>query len=121
MNIQECYDAFGGSYQEVKGRLQSDNLIKRFVTKFLSDTSYERLFTAVKDEDYEEAFRFAHTLKGVCQNLNFRKLSESSSLLTEYLRNKDTSEIDKIRCEELLQQVTEDYQTVVDAVRNLSE
>ena len=121
MNIQECYDAFGGSYEEVKGRLQSDRLIERFVTKFLADTSYESLFTAVKDENYEEAFRAAHTLKGVCQNLSFRKLSDSSSLMTEYLRGQEASEIDKTRCEELLQQVTEDYQKVINAIQSMAE
>ena len=121
MNIQECYDAFGGSYEEVKGRLQSDRLIERFVTKFLADTSYESLFTAVKDENYEEAFRAAHTLKGVCQNLSFRKLSDSSSLMTEYLRGQEASEIDKTHCEELLQQVTEDYQKVINAIQSMAE
>ena len=116
MNIEECYAAFGGSYEEVKGRLMTDTLIVRFVKKFLSDTSYESLCRAVKDGDYEAAFRAAHTLKGVCQNLSFQRLSESTSILTEYLRNRETEGIDMARCEELLEKVSEDYQNVVAAV-----
>lgn len=42
MNLEECYNAFGGSYEDIKMRLNSDALIKRFVIKFLSDTSYEK-------------------------------------------------------------------------------
>lgn len=89
MTIQECYAALEGSYEEVLGRLYSEALVKKFVGKFLADQSFQLLESTLKAGDYEEAFRAAHTLKGVTQNLSFTKLYQSSHKITEALRTKD--------------------------------
>lgn len=89
MTIQECYAALEGDYQEVLGRLCSDALVQRFVGKFLSDQSFQALEDSLKAGNYDEAFRAAHTLKGVTQNLSFTKLYQSSHEITEALRTKD--------------------------------
>ena len=39
-----------------------------------------------------QAFRAAHTIKGICLNLGFDKLYQASSDITEQLRGKDTVE-----------------------------
>lgn len=87
MTIQECYEAIGGNYEDVLRRLRSEALIRKFTLKFLEDQSYPLLKQALGDNNYEEAFRGAHTLKGVCQNLSFDRLYEVSSELTELLRD----------------------------------
>ena len=79
MTIQECYEAIGGNYKDVLGRLQSEALIRRFTLKFLEDQSYLQLTQALENKNYEDAFRSAHTLKGVCQNLSFDRLYEVSN------------------------------------------
>lgn len=89
MTIQECYAALEGDYQEVLSRLYSDALVQRFVGKFLSDQSFPLLERSMKEQNYEEAFRAAHTLKGVTQNLSFTRLYRSSHELTEALREQD--------------------------------
>ena len=89
MTIQECYAALEGDYQEVLSRLYSDALVQRFVGKFLSDQSFPLLEQSMSDRNDEEAFRAAHTLKGVTQNLSFTRLYRSSHELTEALRAKD--------------------------------
>ena len=71
MTMQECYTALEGDYQDVLGRLYSEALVQRFVGKFLSDQSFQLLESSLKTENYEDAFRAAHTLKGVTQNLSF--------------------------------------------------
>ena len=76
MTIQECYEAIGGNYEDVLRRLRSEALIRKFTLKFLEDQSYPLLKQALGDNNYEEAFRGAHTLKGVCQNLSFDRLYE---------------------------------------------
>ena len=88
MTLKECYDMFGGDYEDVSRRLPSEKLIEKFFLKFQDDKSYENLQNALKEGDYEEAFRAAHTLKGVAQNLSFKNLGQSSSSLTEALRAK---------------------------------
>ena len=78
MTMQECYKAIGGNYEAVLGRLHSEALIQRFTLKFLEDQSYLQLKQALENKNYEDAFRSAHTLKGVCQNLSFARLYEVS-------------------------------------------
>ena len=78
MTMQECYKAIGGNYEAVLGCLHSEALIQKFTLKFLEDQSYLQLKQALENKNYEDAFRSAHTLKGVCQNLSFDRLYEVS-------------------------------------------
>ena len=121
MNLEECYASFGGNYQDVKSRLMKEELIQRLVIKFLADTSYERLVSAMEQSDYGEAFRAVHTLKGVSQNLSFDCLSRSTEELTESLRKWETIPVDEEKCKEQLRQVSVDYTAVVDTIRQLQE
>lgn len=86
MSLEECYAAFGGDFEGTLGRLGSEKMVERFALKFLADRSYPTLIQAMEEENYEDAFRAAHTLKGVGLNLGFTKLHEASDLLTEALR-----------------------------------
>lgn len=80
MTLQECYAALGGDYEDVLARLRSERLVRKFVLKYLDDPSFTLLCSSMEEKNYEEAFRAAHTIKGMCQNLSFTKLLESSSL-----------------------------------------
>ena len=68
----------------------------------------------METKNYEEAFRAAHTIKGVCQNLSFTKLYESSSRLTENLRSGYGEKTDS-----LVSQVAEDYKQTITAIKEL--
>lgn len=71
MTVKECYEQMGADYEGVLGRLRSEALIKKFAKKFLDDGSFQSLKDNLAAGNGEEAFRAAHTLKGVCQNLGF--------------------------------------------------
>ena len=71
MNINECYQAMGADYEEVFGRLRNEKLIAKFVLKFPDDPSFSQLKNSLAEKNTKEAFRAAHTLKGVAQNLGF--------------------------------------------------
>ena len=114
MTLKECYMALGGDYDEVLARLRSEKMVQKFVLKFLNDKSYELLETSMETKNYEEAFRAAHTIKGVCQNLSFTKLYESSSRLTENLRSGYGEKTDS-----LVSQVAEDYKQTITAIKEL--
>ena len=116
MTLKECYDALGGDYEEAMGRLRSERLVQKFVLKFLDDPSYDLLCSSMESKDYAEAFRAAHTIKGVCQNLGFSVLGRSSSELSEALRNGYTPGAD-----ELAERVKGDYQVTAQAIRALQE
>ena len=118
MTIQECYKAIGGNYEDVLGRLNNEALIRKFVLMFLEDSSYMQLKQAMADKNYEEAFRSAHTLKGVCQNLSFDRLYEVSYNLTELLRDR-TGEQPGIP--EAMEKVTKEYETTIEEIKKLQE
>ena len=115
MTIQECYQKLGGDFAGVEQRLRSVSLIKRFITKFLEDDSFSNLFQAMQAGKREEAFRAAHTLKGVCANLSFTRLCASASALTEALRPQ--GEVLPAQALPLLEEVSRDYRITVDAIR----
>ena len=70
----------------------------------------------LSSEDYPEAFRAAHTLKGVCENLGLSDLCKSSSVLTEALRAGERPE----NLDVLKAQVCTDYEQAVSAIQMLS-
>ncbi|MEY8401808.1 Hpt domain-containing protein [Oscillospiraceae bacterium 44-34] len=112
MTIQECYNALGGDYQEVLGRLYSEALVQKFVGKFLADQSFQQLEDNLKVGNYDEAFRAAHTLKGVSQNLSFTRLYQSSHEITEALRTKNYE-----LAVQLLPAVQADYEQTAQAIQ----
>ena len=115
MTIQECYQVLGGDYAQVEKRLPGIHLIRKFIAKFLADGSYPELCRAMEQGQTEEAFRAAHTLKGVSANLGFDRLTASSGELTELLRGRT----DGIPTEAvpLLDMVRQDYELTADAIR----
>ncbi len=111
MKLKECYAMLDGDYESAVSHLSSDALVEKFLYKFLDDKSYNNLVSALDEQNFEEAFRAAHTLKGVCQNLSFTKLGASSSALTEALRGDlDPSYLS------LAAQVKDDYEQTVAAI-----
>lgn len=86
MTIQECYKEMGADYEEVFHRLPRESMVRKFALMFLNDDSYPKLEQSLKEGNAQEAFRAAHTLKGVCQNLGFTNLYQPAYELTEVLR-----------------------------------
>ena len=118
MTLKECYAALGGDYDEAMGRLRSEKLVQKFVLKFLNDGSYGLLCGSLASGDRDEAFRAAHTIKGVCANLAFNALLESSEALTEALRDGKPPQPGE---DELVARVKADYEQTAQAIRAYQE
>lgn len=116
MTLKECYEAMGSDYDGVLSRLRSEKLIQKFTLRFLDDKSYQDLRQALDAGNGEDAFRGAHTLKGVSQNLGFTKLYETSAALTESLRSRVLP-----ADEALVQDVEDAYNLTCGAVRALAD
>lgn len=122
MNLRECYEAMGANFDAVLSRLRSEGLIKKFVIKFVDDPSYSQLEQTIQAEDYKEAFRAAHTIKGVAQNMGFDALAQSSSELTECLRPAgEDKAVDLAEAGRLWAQVQEDYARTISAIKALEQ
>ena len=114
MTLQEFYDAIGGDYKGVMSRLMKEERVVKYVRKFLNDASFETLNAQLDEGDYEEAFRAAHTIKGVASNLGFSRLLDSSHQLTEELRGgsapASTDNLERVRA---------DYKQTIEAIQAL--
>ncbi len=117
MDVRDCYRILGGDYDEVLARFcNREELARKFLYKFLDDQSYGLLMESLHEQNMEEAFRAAHTLKGVSQNLGFDRLQKSAGELTEALRSGKERPSDA-----LVEQVREDYKTTAEAIQMLRE
>ena len=115
MNLNECYDILGGSLDDALSRLASEKNVYKFLNMFPDDGSYKLLTDSLGSGDAKEAFRAAHSLKGVCLNLGLGNLFKSSNELTDALRSGTIPEDYKV----LYDKVTDDYNCAVDAIRHL--
>ena len=109
MNLEECYEAMDSDYDDVMRRLGSETLVRKFVLKFLDDTSFQGLKEGLENQDAELAFR------GVCMNLGFTKLFEVSSALTEELRDREIKE----NTTEMFEEVEREYTRTIEAIKGL--
>ena len=116
MTVKECYESMESDYEGVLGRMGSEGLVKRFALKFPDDPSYLNLEKAIQEQNVEEAFRAAHTLKGVCLNLGFDRLYKVSAELTENLRGRELNGY-----EALYGKVQDEYKNTIAAIRKLEE
>lgn len=86
MTIEDCYARMGANYEEVLRRLGKAERVARFLRKLPDEPSFPTLRQALQAGDAQEAFRAAHSLKGICMNLGLTALGNSASALTEALR-----------------------------------
>lgn len=91
--LRDFYRLTGSDSDEIINRFNGNpETVKRFVLKFPSDNSFSRLKAFLTVNDTQEAFRAAHTLKGICANLGFTRLYRLASDITELLRSEKSGE-----------------------------
>ena len=91
MTTREFYESIGASYDSVLVRFGSEKMITKFAKRFADDTTFQDMCKALEEKNAKEAFRMAHTLKGICSNLGFDELYKASYDLTEDLRDGELS------------------------------
>lgn len=65
-------------------RLGGEPMASRFIRRFASDGSYDALTAALRAGQGQEAFRAAHTLKGVAANLGLERLKNDGGSAVTY-------------------------------------
>ncbi len=86
MTLKTFYEKTNADYDEVIRRLINEKLVMKYLKKFLDDNHFQQLKSSVEEQDYETAYRSAHTLKGLCLTLGFENMSKPVIELTEELR-----------------------------------
>lgn len=117
MNVHDFYLKIGGNFDDIMTRIPLENLIVKYLLKFLEDDNFNLLQEALEREDLESAFRASHTLKGICDNLGLTTLQEKFDELTECLRKY----YDQEKVQKLFQDVKEEYYRVIELLKLLKE
>ena len=118
MTLQNFYEAIGGDYEKMLRLLSSEKFILKYVAKFPQDPTYQTLCDSLAQNDWKEAFRAVHTLKGLCLNLGFQNLLDSSIVLTELLRP-EKAEIDGTAVDAAFARVRADYEALIARIQVL--
>lgn len=113
MTVEKFYESIGGDYAGTKARLMTDERIARFVNKFPADGSYQLLLDSLASGNVAEAFRAAHTIKGVAQNLGFTALFTIAEEVTEVLRAGSLDVADKMPT------LTKAYEMTISAISQI--
>jgi HPt (histidine-containing phosphotransfer) domain-containing protein len=69
--------------------------------------------SSIGSKDYEDALRAVHTLKGICQNLSFTRLFESSSLVTNALKENDWN-----KAVDMMPKLSKDYYETINVIKD---
>lgn len=121
MNIKEFYGSIGEDFNDVIGRLRAESRVCKYVLKFPEDKSFDNLLSSMKEKNYAEAFRAAHTIKGTCLNLSFNSFAAIASDITEKLRNfEDTAAIESdTELDGLIAALSEKYRKIISGIKEI--
>lgn len=100
----------------LKRFMGNENMYLKFLKKFPGDQNYQNLGASLEAGNYEEAFRYAHTLKGVAANLGLVPVQTTVSELVEELRNKSAEEVNVPRANAILQDLKKVYEQFVEII-----
>lgn len=107
----------GVEYDETLKRFMGkEDFYLRMLKKFLDDKNYGELKQAVADKNWPEAFKYAHTVKGLCGNLSLGDMLKYVVPLTEELRSEPYNEETILA---YMEDANKAYDQTVEVIRSL--
>lgn len=94
----------------------NEGMYMKFLKRFPEDPNYQNLGVNLEAGNYEEAFRCAHTLKGVAANLGLVPVQTAVSGLVEELRSKSNEEVDAAKANAMWQDLKKVYGQFVEII-----
>lgn len=94
--------------------MNNEALYKKFLLKFLQDTTFDNLRKTMEEGNLSSAFSYAHTLKGISANLGLEFLYRKLTVTTDHLRNMQTDHIS-----EEMEEIKEQYYRTCAFIRTL--
>lgn len=79
----------------LKRCVNNEALFLRLVAMVPGNDSFNKLYVALENKNFDEAFTAAHSLKGILSNLSIDNLLEPVLKITELLRNKTDCDYSK--------------------------
>ena len=116
MTVQEFYSEVDGNYVEISSRVLNEERIRKYLYIFLQDKTFTNLCTEIDSRNSQKAFIYAHTLKGLSQNLSLSSLYVYSEAITQALRDNNLQ-----RAMSILPNLSEEYTRVILGIKALKE
>lgn len=114
-NLSAALTPYGIDYEDAMDRFGGNGeLFGRLAAKYLESDSYARLVAAMEMHDFDEAYRQAHSLKGIAGNLSFTKLYNVAAEMAGNLR-----EGEYLAAESFLPDVEDAHRRVVEGLEKL--
>lgn len=116
MSLEVFYSSVDGDYEGVKSRLLTEERILKFVNLFFDDPTYQNLVANLDSGNLKEAFRAAHTLKGVARDLGLTQIADPASELADALRPNEAGDpACPERADEIMVRVSSAYKKAVES------
>lgn len=88
---------YGANVDEgIERCMNNEEIYLHLINMVLQDHSFEDLGEALNQKIYDDAFEYAHKLKGVLANLALTPIAEPVAELTELLRNQTDGDYDSL-------------------------
>lgn len=92
MELRECYEYMEGDYQEVYLRLGNDQIIAKYLKKYIDRNEMENLKKAITEKRYKDVFLYSHNMKGLGLNLSLTAFHMAASDICEAVRDGEPKE-----------------------------
>lgn len=121
MTIKEFYDFIGEDYDDVIGRLRAESRVYKYIMKYPDDKNFDIIISSMKEKNYSDAFRAAHTVKGTALNFSFNSFAAVASEITEKLRNfEDAAAIEADPdLNRLISEASEKYEKIISGIKRI--
>lgn len=115
MSLHRFYQAIDGDFEAACRRFYNENMLQKFLIRFLDEPCCAELNDALGRHDRDAAIKAVHTLTGQARSFGFIRLEKKSAALLQALRGNQDEEITELRYE-----VTTEYIRIVQAIRSLA-
>ncbi len=109
---KEKLQAYGVNLDSALNRfMENEQFYERILSKFPMDENFALMEKSLKENNISQAFRHAHTLKGLAATLDLTNLSTILNPITEQLRAGETEGI-----QELFTQLKVEYEQICELI-----
>ncbi len=85
-DLAVALEKYGIDYADAMERVgDSAEFYKKIAMKYLNDTNYDKLVSAMDVKDFDAGYKAAHSLKGVSGNLSMPALYKASAAVSDAL------------------------------------
>ncbi|MBO5473888.1 MAG: Hpt domain-containing protein [Lachnospiraceae bacterium] len=115
--LKEQLEENGANIEAAINRFMgNEEVLLKFLLGLKEDENFPQLRASLEEENFAEAFKRAHSIKGVYANLGLDPIAGAASAMTELLRGREAEEIDREELWEMNEALEEAYELFLDLI-----